>query len=431
MSVTNKTKVDLMQKYTLYGDWKLYYYPYGRYDVKFPNQLDLIPINPIAASVPGNVELDLIQAGILPENIFFANNIYDLKKYETYEWWYICEFVPSYIDPLMSNDVSLCFNGVDCLADYWLNDVKIGYSENMFVEHIFSVGKKLNIFTSNTLAVHIFPPMVDAKKKVTDPIHSINFGEVNSEYIWHRKAAHSYGWDIMPRAVSAGIWRSIEVLISGEHEISQLYVFTRSICTNIAKVGIFYSIKTALDLLTSLKIRIRGKCETSTFDEIFKIVALSGIVYFDINEPKLWWPKNYGEANLYDLEFQLLFENNVIAKKHLRFGIRIVDLIHTDTTSMESPGQFMFRINDVPIMCKGSNWVPCDVFHSQDNKRVVKTLELFNESNCNIVRCWAVMFTKIINSLITVMIMELWFGRILQWHVLLIHKQRIFKTQFA
>ena len=41
----------------------------------------------IAAEVPGNVEIDLMKAGELPD-LFFGENILKVRPYEFYEWTY-------------------------------------------------------------------------------------------------------------------------------------------------------------------------------------------------------------------------------------------------------------------------------------------------------------------------------------------------------
>ena len=47
----------------------------------------------IKATVPGNVELDLIRAGLLPEDIFKGMNIILAEKYETYDFIFERNFI--------------------------------------------------------------------------------------------------------------------------------------------------------------------------------------------------------------------------------------------------------------------------------------------------------------------------------------------------
>ncbi len=69
------------------------------------------------------------------------------------------------------------------------------------------------------------------------------------------------------------------------------------------------------------------------------------------------------------------------------FGLRSVVLDRTDTTDGIN-GKFRFLINGTEIMCRGSNWVPLDAFHSRDAERYDRALALVRDIGCNILRCW-------------------------------------------
>ena len=83
----------------------------------------------ITAEVPGCVQLDLSRHGYLPQDLYMGDNIRQTEKYEGYEWWYERHFDC----PRDTHNVYLVFEGVDCLAEYYLNGKKIGISENMFI----------------------------------------------------------------------------------------------------------------------------------------------------------------------------------------------------------------------------------------------------------------------------------------------------------
>ncbi len=63
-------------------------------------------------------------------------------------------------------------------------------------------------------------------------------------------------------------------------------------------------------------------------------------------------------------------------------GVRRVD------APADPASHFVFRVNDVPIMVKGANWVPLDAFHSRDAERVDRAVALFADLGCNMIRCW-------------------------------------------
>ncbi|MBQ5810269.1 MAG: glycoside hydrolase family 2, partial [Clostridia bacterium] len=62
-------------------------------------------------------------------------------------------------------------------------------------------------------------------------------------------------------------------------------------------------------------------------------------------------------------------------------------LQRSDFTDGEN-GCFRFLVNGTEIMCKGTNWVPLDAFHSRDKARYAEALALVKDIGCNIVRCW-------------------------------------------
>ena len=68
------------------GVWNLYYAEQGTSKVERPSDLPESGIPHVKATVPGNVELDLSKAGVLPEDLFYGLNILEAEKYETYEW---------------------------------------------------------------------------------------------------------------------------------------------------------------------------------------------------------------------------------------------------------------------------------------------------------------------------------------------------------
>ncbi len=373
-----------MKSISLDGSWKLYYGPQGNGGPDHPDQLSSIPMKGTDAIVPGNVELDLLRGGEIRDP-FYGDNIHDLKKYETYQWWYQRSFeTPSHIG---DQRVELVFHGVDCIAVYWLNGKELGRSDNMFIEHRFDVTHLLNREGTNTLTVRLDSPILEAMKKKYDPSQVAM--ATNWEQLWIRKAPHSYGWDIMPRVVSAGLWRSVELVVHGDYEIEDVYFYTRSLEENRAKVGVFYEVQLPPGELNHVDIMIEGTFQgrlAFTYKQRLRFTA--GTLEMDISDPKLWWPRGYGEAHLYQVTTRILHGEKVLASREDTMGIRTVDLIRTDVTSIERPGEFLFKVNGTPILCKGSNWVPADAFHSRDAERYEKMLALFKDLNCNILRCW-------------------------------------------
>lgn len=371
----------------LNGKWKLYYRPQEDYSIDSIKELEKSDIPFITANVPGNVELDLSKAGVLPEDLFMGMNITETEKFEYYEWWYVKTFIPERCDDGFK--AVLHFGAVDCFADYFLNDEKIGESHNMFIENDFDVTDKLNYGEENSLLVHIKSPTYAVKDEVID----LNI----SAFSWHqipvasyvRKAQHSYGWDIMPRAVSAGIWRDVSLDYVPEYGFNYIHFETIRLEGPNAVVNAYYDLKLPKEkVFAPLRIQIIGKCGDSEFDFTCKSgICRGGRICFTIPNAKLWWPKNYGEPNMYDIKVIARDQDgNILAETARKQGFRKLAFRHTEL--VQPGGKFEFVINDVKIMAVGSNWVPMDAFHSRDKERYAKALELADDIGCNILRCW-------------------------------------------
>ena len=328
----------------------------------------------LTAEVPGCVQLDMSRAGYLPADLFMGENILEAEKYENYEWWYERKFT----SPEKKSNLYLVFEGVDCLAEYYLNGMKIGESDNMLISHEFRIDEYVND-GENTLTVHIKSATVLADSE-DYPIRLLNSIDIDGCYI--RKAPHSFGWDIMPRAVNAGIWREVRLEVRDDIYFSQAFIGEtfdyRFFC---------YTLETDEESVKGVDIEIVGSCGDSTVYGHHKCKKRFGRFAVTVDNPKLWYPYGYGEANIYDCKARIYKDGELIHEKDISFGIRDVKLDRHDPEGNDK-GQFRFLINGVEVMCKGSNWVPLDAFHCRDAERYDKALALVRDIGCNILRMW-------------------------------------------
>lgn len=332
----------------------------------------------LAAQVPGCVQLDLSAAGYLPEDLFMGENIRETEKYEDWEWWYTRTFTA----PEERENVFLVFRGVDCLAEYYVNGEKLGESDNMLIPFEFEVGKFLKD-GENELTVHISSPVIQAHYTDYD-IAAIGQSWQNTPVATAvRRAPHSYGWDIMPRAVTSGIWRDVQIEIRDEVRFTQAFVD----CSKPGSYLFCYDIAGRWSTFHDMEVEIEGVCGESRFCVRKPALHKAGKFPFEIPNAKLWWPYGYGKPNVYSLTARLYRGGELIHKTHSRFGIRTVELDRTETTDGVN-GRFRFLVNGVEILCKGSNWVPLDAFHSRDKGRYAQALALVKDIGCNILRCW-------------------------------------------
>ena len=371
-----------MQTLSLNGEWKLYYHPEEGILPETPDELAAAGWPEIRAQVPGNIELDLMRAG-LAEEPFYAENLYAFRKYEFYQWWFVRTFdVPA---DCKGRKCVLQFDGIDTFADVFVNDVPVGSTDNMFIEHLMDVSSALIYGGENTVSVRVRSTMNVARSK-DYPVALIGC-EGSDEYTQVRKPSSSFGWDIMGRFVSAGMWRGVSIRVLPEHRITQAYLATKSIDRfGNAQLDCRIRFETKDTYLEGFTVRVEGVCGESSFSEEYaaRFVSLGKVI--SVPSPRLWWPMGYGEQPLYDIRVTLLHNGEVADEKTFRFGIR--KLILDTRWEPGDAGEFRILCNGTPILAKGSNWVPMDALHSRDAGRVQAAIDLFVDAGCNIVRCW-------------------------------------------
>lgn len=375
-----------MNKLCLDGeDWKLIYVKNDRFQ-KDGISTDIQVLrnrgyDEIEATVPGNLEIDLEKAGRIADP-FYADNHYN-RDCEYLHCFYIKNFVFS--GETKNNDLVFC--GLDTIADIYLNGICVGSADNMFIEHKMEVSKALHIGT-NTLTVHIKPAVIEARKYT--PTVWENAAKYNYESLHIRKASHMYSWDIMPRMVSAGIWKSVYLKERKSDCITEFYGYTLQADPekNTAELHFMYDTVLSSDEYMLYSLSISGKCGASIFSYTTPLLHSYGHISIKVENAKLWWPRFNGEQNIYEINVLLIKDNAILDEYNTQMGIRTVKLERSSTVNKEGNGKFCFIVNGKPIFCMGTNWVPVDALHSRDIQRLPKILPMLTDINCNIIRMW-------------------------------------------
>lgn len=370
------------------GDWSLIYVENKRLRNEKPElmtieQLEQIGYKKIPAKVPGNFERDLFRAGEIADPYKYAGTL-PLMSYEKMHMFYYRSFTCDASD----GEMSIVFGGIDTYSEIILNGEYLGKTENMLTEQIFDVTGKLR-HGENELIVHIKPTMIAARDFPLAPGSSGS--GVRAAALSTRKAPHMYGWDIMPRLISGGIWRSVFIEKKKESRIDNVFIAaTKTNAENkTAVLSVYVNTKMGEDDNRDYSLIVTGKCGDSTFRGEIRAMWHSG-VFLDITvkDAKLWMPRNYGEPNIYEVKTELLFRGEPVDEMTTYTGLRTVSLLHTDTTAGSGNGEFVFKINGKKIFAMGTNWVPIDAMHSFDRERIPHILPMLSDLGCNIVRCW-------------------------------------------
>lgn len=371
-------------KICLDGKWKLFYEENCKCSKSASNLTDIVSLNKsgyrcITGTVPGNFELDMMDCGLLPD-LFFGTNALMARKLENLHLWYATEFDVEDTDGEWYFD----FEGIDTFAEIYLNGEEIGYTENMYIAHEFeATGLKLG---KNQLVVHIIPSFLKSRENTMGA--GILFHQpYNADSVTIRKAPHMFGWDIMPRILSGGMWRSVYLYKKSADRIDDIYLSCFKADKSQGSFHFYYKTAVSRDFMEGYKLRINGKCKDSTFTTERPLWHTEGRTFIHIDNPYIWWPKGMGDANLYEIKIDLYYYDELLDSKTVNVGVRTTRLEKTDYIE-NGEGEFCFYVNGEKMFVRGTNWVPMDAFHSRDKSRMPKALELLDGTNCNMVRCW-------------------------------------------
>ncbi len=400
------------ERTSLNGDWVLYCQQNSEYMASggHPVTYDAICGMPdyMPARVPGNLELDLQRAGHIGDP-FFGLTTLKLQKLESLHMFYGRRF--EYHRPVQGQTAEagirtgqaaqtglgmdtrryqttpvLTFEGLDTVAEIFLNGCLVGRCENMLITQTFVLSDLKD--GENDLVVHIIPACIAARgRKMSAANNALKY---DYESLRLRKSASMFGWDIMPRLVSGGIWRPVYIEEVPRESLRQVYLMTTDLNVEeeTASLVLFYEADVWGDDLSEYRIRLTGTCGDSTFAASDRLWYTAGKLYVSLEHAKFWWPKGQGSQDLYEVEVELTRNGDVVDTWHTRTGIRTVSLERTALTDPFFGGKFRFLVNGRSVFILGTNFVPVDAMHSRDRERLPRVLELLEDSGCNAIRCW-------------------------------------------
>ena len=111
-------------------------------------------------------------------------------------------------------------------------------------------------------------------------------------------------------------------------------------------------------------------------------------VSFHISSPQLWYPIRYGKQPLYHVVATLLDGDTEIDTVTKRIGLRRAELVQRPLK--DQPGtSFFFEVNNIPLYCGGSDWIPADNFIPRITpERYRDWVKLVADGNQFMIRVW-------------------------------------------
>ena len=329
----------------------------------------------LPASVPGSVYHDLMQNGKM-DDPFWRDNFPKALKRMDYDYEYKTEFAADKA-LLKSDAVLLRFEGIDTVADIFLNGEKLGHTENMHRTFEFEV-KDLLKEEGNELRVLLHSPTrfikEEYKHNVADGSEEAMVGFANL-----RKTHCMFGWDWGPRLPDAGLWRPVKLLGIEKARVDSVYVTQKH---EDGKVTLHFDV----DADVYDREALMGYTVLITDPDGKETLCKGSPEEIAIERPQLWWPNGFGAQPLYTVEVRLYAGGKQVDAWKKRIGLRTLTMHIEKDAYGES---FAHEVNGVQVFAMGADYIPEDsIFPRINEARTRELLRQCKEAHFNTIRVW-------------------------------------------
>ncbi len=326
------------------------------------------------ANIPGTNFSDLRKIGKVEDN-YAADHEQSFMPFAEMDFIYRCTF--SAEDILAKKYQQLCFEGLDTVCDIFLNQKKIGSTENAFIGYTFDVAGLLKK-TGNELILIFRSPLKEVQKRKKKMGGDL-FSCFSLDFNYLRKPAYSFFWDWGPRLPVSGIYRPVYLKGYDFSEIEDFYL-RYDLREDRVKGLVEIDHSEGKDVWALLKL---GENEFKSIKKKNKIQ-----IQFQLAGIKRWYPQGEGDPYLYPLEISLMKGQEVLDQKTQRLGFRTIT-VGQGLRQDKKGKRFLFTVNDKEIFCRGYNWIPAenslpDGYYDQYRKN----LDWAKIGNANMIRVW-------------------------------------------
>jgi beta-mannosidase len=348
------------------------------------------------ASVPGTVQTDLMAAKLLPDP-FYRDNEARVQWVGLADWQYETRFTVDKAT-LARDHVELVFDGLDTLADVYLNGHKLAAADNMFRRWRVPVKTALHE-GSNTLEVRLYSPIKRLLPWLLKQPYALP-GEFDSAFgdepkgkqtaNYVRKAAYQYGWDWGPRIVTEGIWQPVHLDSWNSLRVDGFHVQQNYVSAEAAQVAAQFEVLADAGKTVHASVDAIGP-DGQIVAHVEQDVAVdtgSNTISLPLRiaKPRRWYPAGYGAQDMYTFKASLRDGNTELYSVQRATGLRTIELRREKDAWGKS---FAFVINGIPVFAKGADMIPFDSFPTRASQaQMERVLQSAHDANMNAVRIW-------------------------------------------
>ena len=376
-----------MEKVTLNGDnWLM----------RIEGEQDIYGVNgrDIAAAVPGSVYGNLLRQGLMPDPYERMNELDALKLMENS---FRFQTVFSLTGEQLAGDFLLLrFDGIDTLAEIYLNDILLGHADNMHRVWEFDIRDAARE-GENTLRVELASPTRYIEEE-NEKVYTGGSWDAMLGFPHLRKAHCMFGWDWGPRLPDAGLFREVSLLYGKKARLDQVYI-TQDWAGQEKTDGVSVKKETSDLVDITFNVTIEEFVEGEDYEIRTALYAPDGLLmeeksskaegwdFITVHNPKRWWPNGYGEQPLYRAEVTLADgSGEILDVWSRRIGLRTM----TVNREKDRWGEcFAHEVNGVKLFAMGADYIPEDNILSRVTpERTRRLLEDAVAANHNCIRVW-------------------------------------------
>jgi exo-1,4-beta-D-glucosaminidase len=318
-----------------------------------------------AATLPSTVLGALVKSGEYPDPYHGRN----LEKIPTdrfaVPWWYRTELR---VEEPLAASARLVFRGVNYSAEVWLNGERIAGREQIvgaFRNFDLDVTGKLRA-GANALAVQVFPPQP---------------GDFTVGFV---------DWNPEPPDRSMGLWRDVELRRSGPVSLENVFVTSDFDTANPVSAALTLEAEVVnhgdVPQHAQLGVQVEGgprgdyRVQLAAGERKRLRLTPAELPALQVANPRLWWPNNLGEPNLYRFDLTVAAGDGTPSdRQSIQLGIRKV------ADYLDDKGQRGYRINGRDVLVRGGGWVD-DLLLADDERRIEDQIRYAKHLNLNTIR---------------------------------------------
>ncbi|EIN11243.1 glycoside hydrolase family 2 protein [Punctularia strigosozonata HHB-11173 SS5] len=391
----------------------------------------------IPASIPSQVHLDLLEAGVITEPLLGINDFAE-RWIINDNWTYTADLSPILKATSKAKTSSLlAFYGLDTVANITLFGKPVAWVNNQFRQYVYDVSDILaKVSPGNTNLTVAFESAWLYGLNVTSrpdaeafPVTSVSLTTINFEYPgvrqWIRKTQSDFGWDWGPAFVPIGIFKPayLITLSDSKDNIGNTHadaIFLEEKTLEVYKPGQTLANRPdeSADWIVNVTLGLRSAVAfsapslTIAFPELeyttnVRIPSIersldtehvvSASVRIPEGLPQRWYTHNLATGpKLYDVKITLAASSTYKVSWDTTTGFRTIFLAQgpysqedIDKRGITPGNQWHFELNGEAFYALGTNIIPFDPFYARVTTDKVRwVLESAVASGQNMVRVW-------------------------------------------